>query len=196
MKNNYKKNSANGFYRFSEKLLCVFIFLFSISVFAKSDGEISEYLILQGGAIIYKDADDKITNENAICIQGDAIIYNSENKSVKQQISEKKPKKITFKKKVEIEKSSKKVKRKEIPETSKLWIRNSPSNQEHFATAIIENGNSIPSPSTNYSKPNSIQYTFVYNSLIFSEKLILYAYSFLSTLNYLFPQIFCRPPTC
>lgn len=190
MKRNYEKNPASGLFRFSERLLCVFLFLCVASLSAKN--ETFKNIFIQGDAIAYYDDKEISGISGFLKIQGSAVIYNDSIKTRKETQKEKRanPQKMRLALKNKSFKKSISCKRK-----INLWFVDSSTKQDFFILSFTQNNNSVLPLQTSYGKPFSREYAFADKPFIFSEKLILYQYYFHFASSYLFPKIFCRPPT-
>lgn len=192
---NKKTSATKSLFGFVERWLGLFLFLCSIFSYANC-GHHNEFNV--NGEVILFDEELAINNEsNRIEINNSVIIYDKVGNVRKKRSSESNDNYghgILHKKKFSAQGHSF-VKKCNLPKINKTCICNLPLGRESLSS-LYEKDKSLVVCMQDYAAKHNKKPVFNFNGLkCFTKKVINSFYAFRFTSNFLFFQIFCRPPT-
>lgn len=169
MKNlNIERNCTNNLFSIAKRLFCLFLLMLSIFIFA---------------------------NEDNIHLSGDVIVYNNVFNNSREKETSKSTKRINKIPNKKIKSKQKQVSKYKgnLPKIANIY--NTASNTKSFSPSCGENGNLILCLNNNVAKPNTKSIFNINELMDYIDKFISCVYSFSFFHNYLFFQLFVRPPT-
>lgn len=171
MKNlNIERNCTNNLFSIAKRLFCLFLLMLCVSIYA---------------------------NEDNIHLSGDVIVYNNDFNNFREKEISKSTKRINKIPNKKIKSKQKQVSKYKgnFPKIANIYICNTASNTRSFSSYCGKNESLILCLNNNIAKPNTKSIFNINELMDYIDKFISFVYSLSFFHNYLFFQLFVRPPT-